>query len=96
MSVFCKCQQEPLEQDVLNLIATATEMILNWLSKLASLIQEHKATEAYKEHARKFGTEKNKSGLTKEERSVKEEQKRANKQKYGVKPLTASGSGTWQ
>ena len=89
-------QQRPLKQHVRDSIATATETILNWLRKLANLIAAHKATEGYKEHARRSGTEKNKSGLTQEERSVKAEQKRAQKKKYGGKPSTASGSGNWQ
>ena len=36
-------EQRPLEQDVRESIATATETILNWLSMLANSIQEHKA-----------------------------------------------------
>ena len=52
-------QQRPLKQDVQDLIATATETILNWLSMLANSIHEHKATPTYLEHARKSGTQKN-------------------------------------
>ena len=76
-------------------IKTDTETILKWLSMLANEITGHKATPEYQEQARKSGTEKNKSGLTEEERSIKEEKKRAAKQKYGPQPSTASGSNTW-
>ena len=89
-------QQRPLQQDVRDSIATATETILNWLSMLANSIQEHKATPTYQEHARKSGTQKNKSGLTEIELSMKEEKKRAARLKYGRQPSTASGSDTWQ
>jgi hypothetical protein len=89
-------QQRPLNQDVRDSIATATETILNWLSMLANSIQEHKATPTYQEHARKSGTQKNKSGLTEIELSMKEEKKRAARGKYGRQPSTASGSDTWQ
>ena len=89
-------QQRPLKQDVRDSIATATETILNWLSMLANSIQEHKATPTYQEHARKSGTQKNKSGLTEIELIMKEEKKRAARLKYGRQPSTASGSGTWQ
>jgi hypothetical protein len=77
-------------------IPTATETILRWLSMLANSIQEHKATPTYQEHARKSGTQKNKSGLTEIELSMKEEKKRAARLKYGRQPSTASGSDTWQ
>jgi hypothetical protein len=77
-------------------IATATVTILNWLSMLANLIQEHKATPTYQEHARKSGTQKNKSGLNETELRMKEEKKRAARLKYGRQPSTASGSNTWQ
>jgi hypothetical protein len=63
---------------------------------LANSIQEHKATPTYQEHARKSGTQKNKSGLTEIELSMKEEKKRAARLKYGRQPSTASGSDTWQ
>ena len=86
----------PLQQDVRDSIATATETILNWLSMLANTIQDHKATPTYQEHARKSGTQKNKSGLTEIELKMKEEKKRAARQKYGRQPSTASGSNTWQ
>ena len=89
-------QQQPLKQDVRDSIATATETILNWLSMLANSIQEHKATPTYQEHARKSGTQKNKSGLTEIELSMKEEKKRAARLKYKRQPSTASGSHTWQ
>ena len=77
-------------------IATATETILNWLSMLANSVQEHKATPTYQEHARKSGTQKNKSGLTERELRLKEEKKRAARLKYGHQRSTASGSATWQ
>jgi hypothetical protein len=77
-------------------IATATATILNWLIMLANLIQEHKATPTYQEHARKSGTQKNKSGLNETELRMKEEKKRAARLKYGRQPSTASGSNTWQ
>ena len=64
-------------------IPTATETILRWLSILANSIQEHKATPAYQEHARKSGTQKNKSGLTEIELKKKEEKRHANSIKYG-------------
>ena len=89
-------QQRPLKQDVRDSIATATKTILNWLGMLANSIQEHKATPTYQEHARKSGTQKNKSGLTEIELSMKEEKKRAARLKYGCQPSTASGSDTWQ
>ena len=54
------------------------------------------ATLTYQEHARKSGTQKNKSGLTEIELSMKEEKKRAARLKYGRQPSTASGSDTWQ
>ena len=72
-------------------IATATVTILNWLSMLANVIQEHKATPTYQEHARKSGTQKNKSGLTETELKEKAEKKRAARLKYGRQPSTASG-----
>ena len=89
-------QQRPLKQDVRDSIATATETILNWLSMLANSIQEHKATPTYQEHARKSGTQKNKSGLNETELSMKKEKKQAARVKYGRQPSTASGSDTWQ
>ena len=89
-------QQRPLEQDVRDSIATATETILNWLSTVANSIQEHKATPTYQEHARKSGTLKNKSGLTETELKEKAEKKRAARLKYGRQPSTASGSDSWQ
>ena len=76
-------------------IATDTETILIWLSKLANSIQEHKATTAYQEHARKSGTEKNKSGLTEAELNLKEAKKRAQRIKYAPQPSTASGGNRW-
>ena len=75
-------------------IATATETILNWLSMLANSTQEHKATLTYQEHARKSGHQKNKSGLTERERSLKEEKQRAARLKHGRQPATASRSDT--
>ena len=89
-------QQRPLEQDVRDSIATATKKILNWLSMLADSITEHKATTTYQEHARKSGTQKNKSGLTEIELNMKEEKKRAARLKYGRQRSTASGSDKWQ
>ena len=77
-------------------LATDTETILNWLSMLANSIQEHKATPTYLEHARKSGTEKNKSGLTEIELSMKQEKKRAARLKHGRQTSTASGSDRWQ
>ena len=85
-----------MEQDYGISIATATVSILNWLSMLANSIQEHKATLTYQEHARKSGTQKNKSGLTEIELRWKEEKKRAAREKYGRQPSTASGRDTWQ
>ena len=89
-------QQRPLKRDVRDSIATATETILNWLSRLANLTQEHKATDTYQEHARKSGTQKNKSGLNEMELRLKEEKKRAARLKYGPQSSTASRSDTWQ
>ena len=77
-------------------IATDTKTILKWLSMLANEITEHKATPTYQEHACKSGTDKNKSGLTDMELSMKEEKKRAARMKYGSQPSTASGSDRWQ
>ena len=89
-------QQQPLQQDVRDSIATATETILTWLSMLANSIKEHKATPEYQEHARKSGTEKNKSGLTDIELSLRADKKREARRKSGRQPSTASGSDTWQ
>ena len=75
-------QQRPLKQDVRDSIATATETILTWLSMLANSIQEHKATPTYQEHARKSGTEKNKSGLTEIELRNKQEKRHVARLKY--------------
>ena len=88
-------QQGPLKQDVRDSIATATETILNWLTVLANSNQEHKATPTYQEHARKSGTQKNKSGLIAEESAAKQEKKREARLKYCRQPSTASGSDTW-
>ena len=85
-------QQRPLSQDVRHSITTATETILNWLSILANSIQEHKATTTYQEHARRSGAQKNKSGLTERELSMKIEKKRAARLKYERQPSTASGN----
>ena len=89
-------QQQSLKQNVRDSIATATETILNWLSMVANSIQDHKATPTYQEHARKSGTQKNKSGLTEIELSMKEEKECAARSKYGRQRSTASGSATWQ
>ena len=89
-------QQRPLKQDVRDSIATATETILNWLGMVANLIQDQKATPSNPQHARKSGTDKNKSGLTETELHAKQEKKRASRVKYGLQPSTASGSVTWQ
>ena len=85
-----------MENDYGISIATATVTILNWLSMLANSIQEHKATPTYQEHARKSGTQKNTSGLTETELRLKEEKKRAAREKYRRQPSTASGSDKWQ
>ena len=77
-------------------IATATETILNWLSHVANAVHEHKATPTYQEHARKSGTQKNRSGLTEIESIAKAEKKRAARLKYGPQPSIASGSDTRQ
>ena len=76
--------EQPLEQDVQDSIATATETILNWLSTVATSIQEHKKTPTYQEHARKSGTLKNKSGLTETELEEKAEKKRAARLKLSL------------
>ena len=89
-------QQRPLKQHIRDSIATATETILNWLIKVANSIQEHKATPTYQEHARKSGTQKDKSGLNETELSMKKEKKQAARLKYRRQPSTASGSDTWQ
>ena len=75
-------QQQALKEDVRDSIATATETILNWLGRLANSTQEHKATATYQEHARKSGTQKNKSGLTEDELREKAEKKREARLKY--------------
>ena len=77
-------------------IPTATETILRWLSMLANSIQDHKATPAYQEHARKSGTQKNTSGLTEIELKKKEEKRHADRLRYGRQHSTASGSNRWQ
>jgi len=69
-------QQQRLGRDVLDSIATATEVILKWLNTLATTIQSHKATPTYQEHARRSGTQKNQSGLTATELEVKKDKKR--------------------
>ena len=84
------------QQKLRDSIATATEQILNWLGMLANSIQEHKATPTYQEHARKSGTQKNKSGLIEIELRLKEEKKREARVKFGWHASTASGSDTWQ
>ena len=94
--VLAKEQQRPIQQAVRDSITTATETILFWVTMVANSIQEHKATPAYQEHARKSGTQKNKSGLTEIELSMKEEKKRAARLKHGRQPSTASRSDTWQ
>jgi hypothetical protein len=76
-------QQQRLGRDVLDSIATATEVILKWLNTLATTIQSHKATPTYQEHARRSGTQKNQSGLTATELEVKKEKKREAYLKYG-------------
>merc|ERR1712079_583130 len=88
--------EQPLEQDVQDSIATATEMILHWLTTVATSIAEHKKSATYQEHARKSGTQKNKSGLTETELKEKAEKKRAARLRYGHQPSTASGTDTWQ
>ena len=88
--------QRPLTQEVQDSITTATKTILEWLSMLANSIQDHKATEAYQEHARKSGTQKNKSGLTEERLSMKEEKNSAARLRHRRQPSAASGSDTWQ
>ena len=89
-------QQRRIEKGIRSSIMTATERILHWLSMLANSIQEHKATPAYQEHARKSGTRKYTSGLTETELAIKEEKRRAARQKFGRQPSRASGSDTWQ
>ena len=89
-------QQRPIQQAVRDSITTATETILHWLSMLANSIQEHKATPTYQEHARKSGTRKYMSGLNDTELVVKEEKRRAARQKYGRQPSRAPGRDTWQ
>ena len=84
------------QQKLRDSIATATEQILNWLGMLAKSIQEHKATDTYKEHARKSGTQKNQSGLNDIELREKQEKKRVARLKYGPQPSTASRTDTWQ
>ena len=74
--------QQQEQQELRDSIATATETILKWLGVLANSIQEHKATETYQEHARKSGTQKNKSGLTEDELREKAEKKREARLKY--------------
>ena len=88
--------EQPLEQDVQDSIATATETILHWLTTVATSIAEHKKSATYQEHARKSGTQKNKSGLTETELKEKAEKKRAARLRYGHQPSTASGTDTWQ
>ena len=88
-------QQGPLQQDVRDAIETATDTILNWLSRLADLTQDHKATDTYQEHARKSGTEKHKSGLNEVELRLKEEKKQAARLKYGRQTKTPSRTDTW-
>ena len=69
-------QPRPLNQSVQDAIAAATVTIQHWLSKLANSIQEHKATDAYQEHARKSGTQKHTSGLNETELAIKQEKRR--------------------
>ena len=69
-------QQPRLGRGVLDLIATATEVILKWLNTLATTIQLHKATPSYQEQARRSGTQKNQSGLTATELEVKKDKQR--------------------
>ena len=48
-------------------IETDTANVLQWLAKLAEVIQSHKATPEYQENTRKSGDSHGKSGLTPEE-----------------------------
>ena len=52
-------------------IATDTANVLEWLAKLAEVIQSHKATPEYQENTRKSGDSHGKSGLTPEEMDAK-------------------------
>ena len=45
-------------------LETATANVLQWLAKLAELIQSHKATPDYEENRRKSGDSRGRSGLT--------------------------------
>ena len=54
----CTEQQRSFEWVSILFSNTTPDSILNWLSRLADSIQEHKATLFYQEHARKSGTEK--------------------------------------
>ena len=67
-------------------IKTDTEKILKWLSMSANEITVHKATPEYQEHARKSGTEKNRSGLNEMERSTREEMRWRSGRRYGRHP----------
>ena len=88
-------QPRALTEDVRESMTRATDTILHWLSVLATSIHDHKATKEYQEHARKSGSEKNKSGLNEVELKVKEDKKREARQKYGRQPSTPSCSDTW-
>ena len=87
--------QRPLDQDIRNSIAIATETILNWLSMLANTIKEHKATYIYQEHARKSGTVKNKPGLNERELKLKQKKRQVARLKYGGQPSAIFGSNIW-
>ena len=57
-------------------LAIATENVLQWLTKLADLIQAHKATPGYKENRRKSGDSYGRSGLTHAELEAKKEKRK--------------------
>ena len=85
-------QQRPLEKDVQDLVRTATRTIVDWVIRIANLIQDHRETPGYIEHARKSGTEKNTSGLNDAERIIQAEKRRVAEEKHGRRSSTAYGS----
>ena len=54
----------------------ATANVLQWLAKLAELIQSHKATPVYQENRRKSGDSYGRSGLTHAELEAKKEKRK--------------------
>ena len=64
------------------MIKTNTANVLQWLAKLAEVIQSHKATPEYQENTRKSGDSHGKSGLTPEEMETRRRCKKWTKKSW--------------